>query len=304
MRKWKRVKEKERERTRGLPFGRRSTPSHPCRTSSPTPWWLIWREAAFRSEYESAVRVRGKRRACAIAGGLPCRRTRRSSMSEYRPGVTSPHTLSQHALPLPPFSFHPDVPHLTALLTRSAPLCRLPPRPTRSSTPTSQRTSNVALLRYPHPFIPCVPTRFLSVAPATSFYVILFSHYLGPSCLRCPSVLASFLSSFIPGRRRFLTPRGYSRSPSKCSPQIFPSVSAVLFTPFCSDWITHDHSLPTPLVPFSFRGDRHMSRSRTVVFLCFKPPSSFFSLLPSCYLSSSSLHFSWLCARIITVCVP
>lgn len=45
----------------------------------------------------SAVRVRGKRRACAITGGLPCRRTRRSSMSEYRPGVTSPHTLPQRA---------------------------------------------------------------------------------------------------------------------------------------------------------------------------------------------------------------
>lgn len=52
----------------------------------------------------SAVRVRGKRRACAITGGLPCRRTRRSSMSEYRPGVTSPHTLPQRAHPLSPRS--------------------------------------------------------------------------------------------------------------------------------------------------------------------------------------------------------
>lgn len=64
-------------------------------------------------------------------------------MSEYRPGVTSPHTLSQRGLPPPPLSSQPpsDVPRLRA------PPRPLPPHPTRSSTPTtSQRTSNVALL--------------------------------------------------------------------------------------------------------------------------------------------------------------
>lgn len=30
----------------GLPCGRRSSPYHPCSTSSPTPCWLIWREGA------------------------------------------------------------------------------------------------------------------------------------------------------------------------------------------------------------------------------------------------------------------
>ncbi|XP_050597497.1 uncharacterized protein LOC126925704 [Bombus affinis] len=41
---------------RELPYGRRNSPYHPSRTSSPTPCWLIWREGALRS-------VRG--RACA-----------------------------------------------------------------------------------------------------------------------------------------------------------------------------------------------------------------------------------------------
>lgn len=173
----------------------------------------------------SAVRVRGKRRACAIAGGLPCRRTRRSSMSEYRPGVTSPHTLSQRALPLPPLSFHPDpypisprssldLPLLALLSPRST---LLPPRnvpPTRRSFATLTPSSP-----------PACPLDF-SLCRARNFFlhVILFSHYLDPSCLRCssgplcPSILASFLSSSTPGRRRFLTPRGYSRFPREAFP--------------------------------------------------------------------------------------
>lgn len=106
----------------------------------------------------SAVRVRGKRRACAITGGLPCRRTRRSSMSEYRPGVTSPHTLPQRAHPLSPRS--------------SFGLTPLRPLPT-----TSQRTSNVALLLispslsrslYTHSISLCRARRFFPPRPLLS----------------------------------------------------------------------------------------------------------------------------------------
>lgn len=172
------------------------------------------------------------------------------------------------SLDLPLFALFRPVLHVQALLPRNV-------------LPTWRFSATL------HPFIPCVPTRFLSVAPATSFHVILFSHYLGPSCLRCPSVLASFLSSFIPGRRRFLIPRGYSRSSSKCSPQVFPSVSAILFTPFCSDWITHDH-LANPSRPVFLLGRsvyEPLTYCSIVVLLCFKPPSSFFLFfLPVIYL--------------------
>lgn len=194
----------------------------------------------------SAVRVRGKRRACAIAEGLPCRRTRRSSMSEYRPGVTSPHTLSQRALPLPPpsLSLHPDVPYLTALLTRSAPLRPLPP-----PSHTLEHSYYLATyLQRDAPPLPLHPLRAHSISlrraryffPATSF---LFSHYLGLFCLRCPSGPLSFRRP--PSSSRTALPpilRGYSPSPpsggGKCSPQVFPSVSAISaisFTPFYSD---------------------------------------------------------------------
>lgn len=85
-------------------------------------------------------------------------------MSEYRPGVTSPHTLSQRGLPLPPFSFQPpsDIPRLRA------PPRPLPPHPTRSSTPTtSQRTSNVALLyRSLTPLLPACSLDFSLSRPA------------------------------------------------------------------------------------------------------------------------------------------
>lgn len=133
----------------------------------------------------SAVRVRGKRRACAITGGLPCRRTRRSSMSEYRPGVTSPHTLPQRAHPLSPRSSFGLIP-----------LRPLPTRPSLSyylaeEPPTWRFSSSLPLF-----LALCIPTRFLSVAPAASFHLVLFSHYPGPSCLRHSSdPLSSLLSS-------------------------------------------------------------------------------------------------------------
>lgn len=153
----------------------------------------------------SAVRVRGKRRACAITGGLPCRRTRRSSMSEYRPGVTSPHTLPQRASPPPPATaLFPSRRTPSHRAPHSICLSSLPhPLSTRSSTPTtSQRTSNVALLRRLHSLTLYVPTRFLSVSSAASFHVILFSHYPGLSCLRCSSdPLSSLLFSHRPPPR-------------------------------------------------------------------------------------------------------
>lgn len=59
-------------------------------------------------------------------------------MSEYRPGVTSPHTLSQRGLPPPPLSSQP--PYLRHTPSLRAPPRPLPPHPTRSSTPTIPRS--------------------------------------------------------------------------------------------------------------------------------------------------------------------
>lgn len=184
-------KPRVRERAHGLPCERRSTPSHPCRTSSPTPWWLIWREAALRSV---RVSVRGKRRACATAGRLPCRRTRQS-MGEYRPGVTSPHT------PYPPRRAprHP--------LTLAGPV-RRPRAPVLCAQALLlHRKRTYRRPSYPLPLPPppttpalCVPTRFLSVAPATSFHVILFPRCASPCRLRFPP--PGPLSSPSPSRRR------------------------------------------------------------------------------------------------------
>lgn len=119
-------------------------------------------------------------------------------MSEYRPGVTSPHTLSQRGLPLPPLS--------------SQPPSDIPPSP-RSSSPSSAPSYALehsyylaaylqrgAPLPVSHPLAPCVLTRFLSVAPGASFHVILLSHYPSPSCLRCSSGPPS---SFLSSRRPF-----------------------------------------------------------------------------------------------------
>lgn len=123
----------------------------------------------------------GDERHCARApspGGYRVARTRRNSMREYRPGVTSPHTPSSPLLNIAPLrvslrsSFNP--------LASSA--LRGPLRVyVRSSTSAlSQRAStNVVLLLCVflcHPLslslLPlsfCVCPRFLFVAPATSF---------------------------------------------------------------------------------------------------------------------------------------
>jgi len=156
----------------------------------------------------SAIQVRGKRRACAIAGGLPCRRTRRSSMSEYRSGVTSPHPLPLRAFPLsPPLSFLFNSYSISALLTRLS-LFLYPFLPPSYALEHSYYLATYLQLQRGAPplsSIPspshssCVPTRFLSVALAASFHVILFSHYPESSCLPCPSgPLSSPLSSHRP----------------------------------------------------------------------------------------------------------
>lgn len=183
----------------------------------------------------SAVRVRGKRRACAITGGLPCRRTRRSSMSEYRPGVTSPHTLPQRALPcprtlstatypisprsslgLPLFALfcHPSPPllllralehsyYLAAYLQRGAPPPSSPPPPSPSVYPLDFSLSRPPLLSTSSPslIIPVLPVRVVLLTLCPRLFPLIV-HLCG---------------------RRFLTLR-YSRFPTKCpllSPQVF-----------------------------------------------------------------------------------
>lgn len=120
--------------------------------------------------------MRGKRRACAITGRLPCRRTQGGcSMSEYRPGMTSPHTTTAYRT-----LFAPRPP--------SVPLPALVPRPTRSSTTPPRRTTNVVLLRV-YPLVAlCVHWISLCRTSTTSSHV-------HPRLSLPRSFLSAFLSS-------------------------------------------------------------------------------------------------------------
>lgn len=153
-------------------------------------------------------------------GGYRVARTRRNSMSEYRSGVTSPHTpcLPQRC-PLcaslrsvsPRSSLNPLA---SSALLRFSPS---PGHPTRSSTSTSsqrthQRGAPSLRLPVPSPFSLFFflflrkPTRFLFVAPATSFPRHLF-----------PSLLRSFLSALSFCDNLLLSLRSSSSSSSSSS---------------------------------------------------------------------------------------
>lgn len=155
-------------------------------------------------------------------------------MREYRPGVTSPHTLSQRGLPPPPLSSQP--PYLRRTPSLRAPPRPLPPHPTRSSTPTtSQRTSNVALLyRSLTPLHPACSLDFSLSRPAllstsSSSLIILV--------LPVRVVLLVLRLRFFPlavHSRGLLLDSSFFAIPP-CPPKYFRSVSAISFTPFCSD---------------------------------------------------------------------
>lgn len=156
-------------------------------------------------------------------------------MSEYRPGVTSPHTLSQR-WPTPAPALFPTPIRRTPSPRSSSP-SSAPSYALEHSYYLAAYLQRGAPLPVSHPLAPRVLTRFLSVAPGASFHVILLSHYPSPSCLRCSSgPPSSFLSSSssIP-EDRFLTLRFSRFPPAPPPPKYFRSVSAISFTPFCSD---------------------------------------------------------------------
>lgn len=115
----------------------------------------------------------------------------RSSMSEYRPGVTSPHTpyLPQRALftlrLAPLLLAQPPLPSCLPLTrpvsTRSLRhSCPPPPPPPPRNIPLTWRLSSDSSLRA-H-----------SISLCRARHVVFLSHYPGPSCLRCsPSPLFS-----------------------------------------------------------------------------------------------------------------
>lgn len=155
-------------------------------------------------------------------------------MSEYRPGVTSPHTLSQRGLPLPPLSLsfppHPTYPisallltpssapsyalehsyYLAAYLQRGAPLPVSPPRSLACSLDFS--LSRPALLSTSSSSL------IILVLPVCVVLLVL--------CLRFFPPVVHF--------RGLLLDSSFFAIPSR-PPKYFRGVSAISFTPFCSD---------------------------------------------------------------------
>lgn len=167
-------KPKVREKARGLPFERRSTPNHPCRTSSPTPWWLIWRESALRSV---RVSVRSKDALAPLPGGY--------RVVAYSGVWVSIDPAWRHLTPRNPLDMLLATPSLSWV-----PIVPPPQRaafvPARSSTPTPSQPTYVRP-NFSPPLSPAPPLRAYSFSFCRACQ--FFLHH--PLFLRCAVVRSS-----------------------------------------------------------------------------------------------------------------